>query len=84
MRSASSLPFLATRSLHGGGHVARHRLDIEGLREDLHLAALDLGQVEHVVDQAEQVARIALDLAHVLGQGRGSPPSLISSVSISL
>ncbi len=61
---------LGHESLHGRGHVARHRLDIEGLREDLHLAALDLGQVEHVVDQAEQVARIALDLAHVLGQRR--------------
>ena len=39
--------------------------DVEDLGIDLHLAALDLAQVEHVVDEPEQMARIALYLPHV-------------------
>ena len=56
--------------------VGEHGGDVELLDEDVHLAGLDLRQVEDVVDQAEQVLAGAADLVevgleHVLPQLRG-------------
>ena len=38
-----------------GGHVVDHGIEVEGLEEEVHLARLDLRQVENVVDQGEQM-----------------------------
>ena len=48
--------------------VLHQRADVEVLEEQLHLAGLDLRQVEHVVDQREQV------LAGARGSCRGRAP----------
>ena len=40
---------------HRSRHVAHHRLDLEVLAVQFHLAGLDLRQVEDVVDQRQQV-----------------------------
>ena len=45
-----------------------HRLHGEGHGLHGHAAGLDLRQVEHVVDEAEQVAGVGLDLLHVLDE----------------
>ena len=39
---------------------------IDRLGPELHLARLDLGQVEHVVDELQQVPRAGEDVAEVL------------------
>ena len=57
--------FLGDEAADGVGEIAQHRLDLKALDVDLHLAAFDLAEVEHAVDEAEQVARVALDLAEV-------------------
>ena len=44
--------------------------DVEPLGEDLHASRLDLGEVEHVVDQSEQVPAAHVDLLEVLGERR--------------
>ena len=41
--------------LHGGFHVANHRGDFDILAVDGHLARLDFGQVEDIVDEFEQM-----------------------------
>ncbi len=52
----------------GGADLLHRRADVERLGEGFHLAALDLAQIEHVVDQAKQVAGVALDLGDVAGE----------------
>ena len=52
----------------GGGHdIADNLGEFEGLEEQLHLAGLDLGNVEDVVDEPEQMARGVEDLVQILG-----------------
>jgi hypothetical protein len=67
---ARALPFLET----SGEAVAMTSVDelgqVEGLEEELHLARLDLGNVQHVVDQAEQVAGGVEHLVQILGARR--------------
>ena len=48
------------------------RRDADDLEPDLRLARLDLGDVEHVVDQAEQQAGVALDALEALALLRRS------------
>ncbi len=64
--------FFGGERLHRAEHPVHDVLErIIGERER-ELAGLDLGQVEHVVDQAEQVLAVALDplehVAHLLGR----------------
>ena len=42
-------------------HGAEHRRELEGPRRELHLASLDLGEIEHVVDEHQQVLAAPLD-----------------------
>jgi len=39
----------------GGGDVTDHRLDVEGLELERHLAGFDLREVENAVDEIQQV-----------------------------
>src|SRR5689334_11365863 len=56
---------LARERLDGGDDLLDQLVDREGLDEQLHLAGLDLGDVEDVVDQVEEVAGGAADLAEI-------------------
>ena len=53
--TTSVLPFFAAIVPMVVRHVVDQRRDREGLEVELHLAGFDLGQVEDVVDQREQV-----------------------------
>jgi hypothetical protein len=63
--------------------VLEHGGDVELLDEQVHLAGLDLRQVEDVVDQAEQVPARAADLS-TSGLSPSCPRSSASSSRISL
>ena len=63
---------LLDERLDGRRHVVDQRRDVERLEEELHLAGLDLRQVEDVVDQREQV------LARARGSSRGRATRLAS------
>ncbi len=52
------------RAAHGLG-VAQHGLQRQLLAGDVELAGLDVGQVEHIVDEGEQVAPRAQDAAEI-------------------
>ena len=55
---------------------------VDRLGAELHLAGLDLGQVEHVVDELQQVARAGEDVAQVLlVRGESPGPTLPSCIS---
>ena len=54
------------QALHRVHGAPDQRLDDEGLGEHRHPVGFDLGQVEHVADHAEQVARGVVDLAQVV------------------
>jgi hypothetical protein len=56
---------LADQGLDGALDAAHQLGHVELLDEDVHLSRLDLGQVEHAVDQLQQVAARAHDLAQV-------------------
>ncbi len=58
--------------------------DVEGLEVELHLAGLDLGQVQDAVDQAEQVLAGRADLVQVGHEAVDLPGSSASSWSSSL
>ena len=58
------LAFLAIR-LDYGLHLGDQVRDLKVFDENIHLAGLDLGQVEDIVDQAEQVHASLLDLDEV-------------------
>ena len=47
---------LRRQRLRGLDHVSDQRLDGKGIQVQLHSSGLDLGEVENVVDQGEQVA----------------------------
>src|SRR5919106_816305 len=63
---------LRRQRLDDGGDVPDERGDVEGLEVELHLAGLDLGQVEHGVDQLEQVLAGCIDLLEVVGELLGA------------
>ena len=65
--------FLATSAPTVDADVAQQGGDVEVLRVARHALGLDLGEVEHVVDQAEQVAGVAADLAARRRAGRLRP-----------
>ena len=50
--------------------AGEQRGDVEPLGEHLHASRFDLGQIEHVVDQSEQVPAAHVDLLEILGEGR--------------
>ena len=50
---------------HRRRHVLDHGLDAELLEEQLHLAGLDLREVEHIVDQSQEVPARGVDLPEV-------------------
>ena len=47
-------------------HLLHHLREVDLLGRELHLARFDLGQVEHVVDELQQMARALEDVAEVL------------------
>ena len=49
--------------------LADHRRDVEVLDQHVHLAGLDLGQIEDVVDQAQEVLAGAIDLLEIGQEG---------------
>ena len=51
--------------LDGVDHVLDHGRHVDGFQEKVHFAGLDLRDVEHVVDQAEQMLARAVDLLQV-------------------
>ena len=55
---------------HDDRQVAHQLIDAERVRIERHLAGLDLGEVEDVVEQSEQRARRALGLECVVGLAR--------------
>ena len=67
---AEAVALLRDQALRRGGDVLDQRRHVEGLGRQRQAAGLDLGDVEHVVDEAEQVAGGRLDLAQV-GQQLG-------------
>ena len=44
----------------GADHLVDQRRELHGLRIELELAGFDLGEVEHLVDEAEQVGAGAI------------------------
>jgi hypothetical protein len=50
---------------HGAQHVLDHRAELEVLQMELHLAGLDLGEIENVVDERQQVAARRLHLLEI-------------------
>jgi hypothetical protein len=61
-----------------------HLGDVECLQVQLHLAGLDLGEVQHLVDEPQQVLAGRADLLEVGHERAVSPSSSASSMSISL
>ena len=57
--------------------------DVDRLAAQLDPARLDLGQVEHVVDQAEQVAAAGVDVVDPLGRHRPAARRAARSLPIS-
>src|SRR5262249_51964787 len=52
--------------LHGGGRHSDNVVQVEGFGIDLHAAGFDLGEVEKLVDQAEEVFRADQNLLEIL------------------
>ena len=65
---AEMVALLRDERLRRGGDVLDQRRHVEALRRQGQPPGLDLGDVEHVVDEAEQVAGGGLDLAQVRQQ----------------
>ena len=63
-----TIAFPGQQRADGGGDIARHFGHLERFGVYFHLFRLDLGQVEDIVDEAQKMAGIGLDLAHVLQQ----------------
>ena len=83
-RPSSVLPFLATSGSIVALHLGEQVGDVERLEEEVHLAGLDLGEVEDVVDQAEQVLAGAADLLEVGDEARPGRAPRPPRCSISL
>ena len=66
------LPVLVGERLDHGNDVADERGHVEALEVEVHLAGLDLGEVEHGVDQLQQVLARRVDLAEVVGELSGA------------
>ncbi len=64
------IALLADQSLHGGLDFADQSRDLDPLRIGVHAPGLDLGKVEDIVDEAQEVAGIGLDLAEIAQQAR--------------
>ena len=62
------IALLGHEGVHGGGHFPHHLAHGKGFGIDLHPLGFDLREVEDVVDQAEEMTGIRLDLAHVCEQ----------------
>lgn len=67
----SWLPFLDQR-LDRGRDLIQQGLNLKSLQIQRHLACLDLGEVEDVVDESEQVLAGTVDLLEVRLDFRGS------------
>ena len=66
---------LLRRQRLGRAHHVQHQLAHRVVdRRERQLAGLDLGQIEHVVDQAEQMAAVLLDALQHLGIFSGTSP----------
>ena len=63
--------------------VAHELADLERLQEQVHPPGLDLGEVQDVVDEPEQVLAGRVDLLEVREEGVLRPRSSASSWSIS-
>jgi hypothetical protein len=63
---------LRGQRLDHGGDVVGQAGDVEALEVQLHLAGLDLGEVEHGVDQLQQVLAGRVDLSEIVGELLGS------------
>ncbi len=61
---------LPDQSLHGGLDLADQSRNLDPLRIGVHAPGLDLGKVEHIVDETQEVAGIGLDLAEIAQQAR--------------
>ena len=57
--------FFGHQRADGRRDVIGHSRDVEGLGIKLHLVGLDLRNIEHVVDEAEQMPRIGFDLPKI-------------------
>ena len=77
--SAPSAPWLSTTRrlsfffISGSATATRpadQRGDVNPLGEHLHASGLDLGEIEHVVDQPEEVPAAHVDLLEILSEGR--------------
>ena len=65
-RLTSSFPVLLHQRVDRRGDlVDQLSIEIEGLQKELHLARLDLGEIEHVVDQRQEVSARPVDLLQV-------------------
>ena len=80
----SALPFFSTSGWIVVVDVVDQLGDVEGLEEQLHLAGLDLRQVEDVVDQRQQVLAGRVDLLEVGDRTSCCSRSRACSCSISL
>jgi hypothetical protein len=71
-QSSGGLEAERQAALHGAHardvtDVAQERVEVELCRIELELARLDLGEIQHLADQVEQVLAAALDRRHPLG-----------------
>ena len=61
--------FLPGQSCKVVVHLAEQRHDIGPLKIDLHLAVLNLADVEKLIDQPEHAVGVALGQTHVFARG---------------
>jgi hypothetical protein len=59
-------PFLRDQLAHHVVHFADELFEIDALGLDFHFARFHLRQIEHVVDELEQVARAGKNISQVL------------------
>ncbi len=64
------IAFLSHECPNGAGGLLHQGGDLDVLGEGVHAVRLDFAEVEHVVDEAEEVAGVGLDLAEVGQQAR--------------
>ena len=81
--TTSVLPFLSISGWTIASTSRTSLADLERLHEEVHPAGLDLGEVEDVVDQPQQVLAGRVDLLEVRDAASPRPRSSASSWSIS-
>ena len=59
------IPVLGHQRFHRGSHVARGLRDVDRFEKDRHAARFDLGKIEDVIDQLQQVLGRGKDLLQV-------------------